>query len=141
MTLVNDHVAIASNKFRQVLSARQTLDHRHIDQPRVFPSPATDLTNLLHIDAQKNRKLFAPLIQKLRSMYENQCGTFSLRDQVDANDGLAHPGRCNEDSDIRFQYRVGSSFLNGCEFSVKSNIDPLAGCPSIFYPELYVASP
>src|SRR5215213_10396464 len=72
VTLVHDDMAIRLDQVLDAALPNQALDHRHVEPPVRLALPATDLSDLLLLDAEKHGKLSHPLIQQGLPMDEHE---------------------------------------------------------------------
>src|SRR5450759_1298425 len=78
MALVNYDVAILCDEVFDFPFAMEALKQRHIDKARACDLPAGNLSYRLSWNVQKHRQSFAPLVQKLLAVKQNQRADFPL---------------------------------------------------------------
>ena len=61
-----------ADEFIDLVPTDETLNHRHVQPAIVFALTASDLADLLFIDAEKDRQLCSPLLQKRLPMDQDQ---------------------------------------------------------------------
>lgn len=115
MALVNDDMPVAGDDVVDLLVAKQALDHRDVELAVRLALPAADLTHAFRIDSQEERELRHPLVEQRSPMNEDECAPRALRDDVGADDGLAHARRRDKDAYVMSEHRIRGLLLQGCE--------------------------
>ena len=103
VALVHDDVPVICDQFSDILSTYKGLQHRDIQVSVGLEFATTDLPDFTRFQVQEQRELRSPLIEQRRPVNENQRIARPLRDDFDADNGLARPGRCDEYSGLMSQ--------------------------------------
>jgi hypothetical protein len=95
VALVDDYLPVGGDHILDLFSTNQALDHRHIEPAVRGLLPRSNLPDFLRLDAQEQRELRQPLVEKRAPVDQDQCAAFAVGHEVRANDRLTYAGRRN----------------------------------------------
>jgi hypothetical protein len=87
----------------------------------------SDLPDFLRLDAEEQRELRQPLVEKRAPVDQDQRAATAVGHEVRADDRLADAGRRDEHADLVLEQRVRGLLLNWRQVPAKSEAERLAG--------------
>ena len=96
MALVDNQLAVIGDEVADLTVAHEALDQRDVDPPRRLALSAADCADVAVLHGQKRLKAFAPLVDELAAMDENQRVDAACGDHARADDGLAERRRSGQ---------------------------------------------
>jgi len=93
VSLILDHLAVASDEIGDRPLTGKALYHRHVEPPIRPGSACADLADIPGLDAKEQRELADPLVEERSPVNQDQCARPSDRDEVGADHRLADAGR------------------------------------------------
>src|SRR5207249_6221529 len=92
VALVDDYLAVVRDDILNLLLVDEALDHRDVELAIPGFLARSDLPDLLRLDAQEERQLRQPLVEKRPSMDQDQRAAAPFRNEIRADDRLADSG-------------------------------------------------
>ena len=92
---------------------------------------AADDADLLLRDAQELRELRDPLVEERLSVDQHERRDSTFRDQVGGEDGLARPGRRDDDADVVGEDRLGGATLHVEQLAAEAEGGAVPGDPLV----------
>ena len=127
MALVDDHLTVAGDEIGDGVLAHEALDHRDVDAARGRALRTSDLPDLLSIEAEEQRELRQPLIEKGLSMDEDQRAARSRCDEVRADHRLADARWRDEDACVVREQRASRRLLDSGQRAVEAKFELRSG--------------
>jgi hypothetical protein len=112
MALVHDHVSVVRDQILHLAPANKALYCRNVETAVGLVLPASDLADLVTVDAQEDRQLLTPLVEQVRSVHQDQRVPSPLGEEVDANHRLACARRGHEDARVVGEHGARRLFLH-----------------------------
>src|SRR6185436_16664402 len=123
VALVHDDMAVGLDQVIDAALADQALDHRHIEAPVRCPLAASDLADVLLLEAEKDGELSHPLIQQRLPMDEHERAPRALRHKIRAKHSLADAGRRDKYTDVVLEERLCCLLLDRRELALELDIE------------------
>src|SRR6266498_2258240 len=126
MTLINDNLTVLTYQTLDLAFSDKALHHRNVDLTSARLSSAADLPNLRAREFKERFEPFAPLVQQMSPMDQNQCIGSSLGEQPSRHDRFAERRRRAEYAIIMSAQRQRCFHLQRAQFSTKGHGDLVA---------------
>jgi len=127
VAFVNYDMAILGHEVLCHALAMEALYQGDVDVSRSPGLSSTDLSDLIDRDIEKCGQPFAPLVEQLGSMHENQSICLSGRDQICCRNGLAESSSGAQYALVMFQNLCNRVWLMVAQVAGEFNINRLPG--------------